>query len=289
MSRSTPPALDPLDPIAALCERLKLPEVGRLAAARAQQAAADHWTYSQYLQDLLEAEVAQRHDRYVLSHTQMARLPFHKTLEEFDFRFQPSLDERHVRQLLTLQWVDAADNLIVLGPPGVGKTHLLVAMAMQAIQARVPVYFITIQDLVADLRKAWDENRFATRLAMYLRPRLLCIDEVGYLPLNALEANLFFRVVAARYERGSLALTSNKGFVEWGAVFGDPVLATAILDRLVHHSTILNIRGDSYRLREKRQAGLLGAAAARPPLGALENRENPADMTLSVMTPPREG
>ena len=162
-------------------------------------------------------------------------------------------------------------------------------MAMQAIQTRIPVYFITIQDLVADLRKAWDENRFATRLAMYLRPRLLCIDEVGYLPLNALEANLFFRVVAARYERGSLALTSNKGFGEWGAVFGDPVLATAILDRLVHHSTILNIRGDSYRLREKRQAGLLNEAAARPPLGAWENRENPAVMTLSVMTPPREG
>ena len=121
MSRSTPPALDPLDPIAALCERLKLPEVGRLAAARAQQAAADHWTYSQYLQDLLEAEVAQRQDRYVLSHTQMARLPFQKTLAEFDFPFQPSLDERQVRQLLTLQWVDAADNLIVLGPPGVGN------------------------------------------------------------------------------------------------------------------------------------------------------------------------
>ncbi len=162
--------------------------------------------------------------------------------------------------------MDAAENLIVLGPPGVGKTHLIVAMALQAIAQRIPVYFITIQDLVADLRKAWDDNRFTTRLGLYLRPRLLCIDEVGYLLLNTLEANLFFRLVSARYERGSLALTSNKEFVDWGHVFGNPVLATAILDRLVHHSTILNIRGDSYRLREKRRAGMLGEAAARPPL-----------------------
>ena len=262
------PTPDPLDPIAALCERLKLPEVGRLAASRAEQAAAAQRTYTAYLADLLDAEVAARQARYVRSHTQMARLPFQKTLEDFDFAFQPALDERQVRQLSTLQWVDAADNLIVLGPPGVGKTHILVAMAMHAIHARIPVYFVTIQDLVADLRKAWDENRFAARLGTYLRPRLLCIDEVGYLPLNTLEANLFFRVVAARYEHGSLALTSNKGFTEWGAVFGDPVLATAILDRLVHHSTILNIRGESYRLREKRQAGVFGEAAARPPLTA---------------------
>ena len=256
---------DALNPWVTWCDRLKLPEVARLAASRAEQAAAGQWTYTAYLADLLEAEVAARQVRYVRSHTQMARLPFQKTLDDFDFRFQPSLDERQVRQLLTLQWVDAADNLLVLGPPGVGKTHLLVAMAMQAIHERIPVYFTTIQDLVADLRKAWDENRFAARLATYLRPRLLCIDEVGYLPLTPLEANLFFRVVSARYERGSLALTSNKSFTDWGTVLGDPVLATAILDRLVHHSTLLNIRGDSYRLRAKRQAGLLGEAAARPP------------------------
>ncbi|MHB1956469.1 MAG: IS21-like element helper ATPase IstB [Sulfobacillus sp.] len=263
---TTPRSADPLDLLTALCERLKLPEVGRLAAARAQQAATEQWTYTDYLIDVFQAEVAARQARYVVSHTQMSHLPFHKTLAQYDFTFQPSLDERQVRQLLTLQWVDAADNLIVLGPPGVGKTHLVVAMAVQAITERISVYFITIQDLVADLRKAWDENRFATRLGMYVRPRLLCIDEVGYLPLSPLEANLFFRLVAARYERGSLALTSNKGFVDWGHVFGDPVLATAILDRLVHHSTILNIRGDSYRLREKRKSGLFNEAAVRPPL-----------------------
>lgn len=266
--------LDSFDELTILCERLKLPEVSRLAAARAQQAAAEQWTYSHYLLDIFRAEVEARQARYVVSHTQMAHLPFHKTLDQYDFTFQPSLDERQVRQLVTLQWVDAAENLIVLGPPGVGKTHIVVAMAVQAIRERIPVYFLTIQDLVADLRKAWDENRFAARLSLYIRPRLLCIDEVGYLPLNALEANLFFRLVSARYERGSLALTSNKGFVDWGQVFGDPVIATAILDRLVHHSTILNIRGDSYRLREKRKAGLLSEAAVRPPLDAPPRQED---------------
>ncbi|MDA8206681.1 MAG: ATP-binding protein, partial [Thermaerobacter sp.] len=137
---------DALNPWITWCDRLKLPEVARLAASRAEQAAAAQWSYTAYLADLLEAEVATRQVRYVRSHTQMARLPFQKTLDDFDFTFQPSLDERQVRQLLPLQWVDAADNLLVLGPPGVGKTHLLVAMAMQAIHERIPVYFTTIQD-----------------------------------------------------------------------------------------------------------------------------------------------
>ena len=174
------------------------------------------------------------------------------------------MDERPGRELATLQWGDAAGNLVVRGPPGVGKTHLVVALALAAIQARASVYFITVQDLVADLRKAWQENRFAQRLAVYTRPKLLCIDEVGYLALDRVEANLFFRVVSARYETGSLALTSNKGVSEWGEVCGDPVLATAILDRLLHHATLLNIRGESYRLKDKKRAGPWGGPAAAP-------------------------
>jgi DNA replication protein DnaC len=238
-----------------LCERLQLGEVGRLAESRAEQAAAAQQAYTAYLTDLLQAEADARQQRYITSRTQMAHLPYHKTLDTFDFRFQPSIDERQVRELATLQWVDAAANLVALGPPGVGKTHLVVALALAAIQARYSVYFITIQDLVADLRKAWHENRFPARLALYTRPKLLCIDEVGYLALDRLEANLFFRVISARYETGSLALTSNKGFSEWGEIFGDPVLATAILDRVLHHATILNIRGESYRLKDKKRAG----------------------------------
>jgi DNA replication protein DnaC len=244
--------------LADLCQRLQLGEVGRLAESRAEQAAAVQQAYTAYLTDLLQAEADVRQQRYITSRTQMAHLPYHKTLDTFDFGFQPSIDARQVRELATLQWVDAAANLVALGPPGVGKTHLVVALALAAIQARHSVYFITSQDLVADLRKAWHENRFPARLTLYTRPKLLCIDEVGYLALDRLEANLFFRVISARYETGSLALTSNKGFSEWGEVFGDPVLATAILDRLLHHATILNIRGESYRLKDKKRAGTWG-------------------------------
>ncbi len=247
-----------------LCARLQLGEVGRLAAARAEAAAAAGTPYTAYLTDLLQAEADLRQQRYITSRTQLAHLPYRKTLDTFDFAFQPSVDERQVRELATLQWVDAAANLVVLGPPGVGKTHLVVALALAAIQARASVYFVTVQDLVADLRKAWQENRFAPRLALYTRPKLLCIDEVGYLALDRVEANLFFRVVSARYETGSLALTSNKGFSEWGAGCGDPVLATAILDRLLHHATLLNIRGESYRLKDKKRAGTWGGPSAAP-------------------------
>lgn len=138
-------------------------------------------------------------------------------------------------------------------------------MALQAIQARQSVYFVTIPDGIADLRRAWDDNRFATRLAVYTRPQWLCVDEVGYLPLERLDATLFFRLVSARYERGSMILTSNKSFSEWGDVFGDAVLATAILDRLLHHSTVVNIRGDSYRLRDKKRgAGPVGTPRVLP-------------------------
>ena len=126
------------------------------------------------------------------------------------------------------------------------------------------MYFITVQDWVADLRKAWQENRFSQRLAVYTRQKLLCIDEVGYLALDRVEANLFFRVVSARDETGSLALPANKGFSEWGEVCGDPVLATAILDRLLHHATLLNIRGESYRLKDKKRAGTWGGPPAAP-------------------------
>ena len=191
----------------------------------------------------------------ITSRTPRAHLPYRKTLDPFDCAFQPRGDERPGRELATLQWVDAAGNLVVLGPPGVGKTHLVVALALAAIPARHSGYVITVQDLVADRRQAWQEHRFAPRLAVYTRPKRLCIDEVGYLALDRVEAHRLFRGVSARYETGRRALPSNKGFREWGEVCGDPGWATAILDRLLHHATLLTMRGESYRLKDKQRAG----------------------------------
>ena len=169
-----------------------------------------------------------------------------------------------MRELATLPWGDAAAHLVVLGPPGVGKTPLVVALALAPIQARASVSCVTVQAWVADRRKAWQANRFAPRLALYTRPKLLCIDEGGSRALDRVEAHRFFRVVSARYETGRLALTANQGFSEWGAGCGDPVWATAILDRLLHHATLLNIRGESYRLKDKKRAGTWGGPPAAP-------------------------
>jgi len=145
----------------------------------------------------------------------------------------------------------------VTGSPGVGKTHLAVALAETAIQSGQAAYFMTAHDLVIDLGRAYREGRLDRRLRIYLAPKVLIIDEMGYLPLDELGATIFFQLVSARYERGSIILTSNKSYGEWGTIFGDPIIATAILDRLLHHSTTVNIRGESYRLKERRKAGLI--------------------------------
>ena len=238
-------------------ESLGLTEAVEVLDSRLDAAASKQMPYPEMLADLLGVEVSARRERYLTTRTRLAKLPFHRTLEQFDFAFQPSIDERQVKELASLAFVSEATNLLLLGPPGVGKTHLAVALALRAIENGHGAYFVRAYDLMEDLRKARAEHRLDRRMRVYLAPKVLIVDEFGIWPYDRDAATAFFSLVSARYERGSIILTSNKGFAEWGELLGDAVIATAILDRLLHHSHVLNIRGESFRLKDKRQAGLL--------------------------------
>lgn len=256
--------LNPMDVLHSALTHLSLTEAGAVVEAHLERASREERSYAAFLQDLLTCELDARKERQLRMRLRLARLPYEKTLETFDFAFQPSIEERQIQELASLRFIHEASNAIFLGPPGVGKTHLCVSLARLAIRAGFSAYFATAHDLLSDLSKALREGNLDRKLRQYVTPKVLVIDEMGYLPLDDRGATLLFQLVTARYERGSILLTSNKSYGEWGSIFGDPVIATAILDRLLHHSTTVNIRGDSYRLKERRKSGLsTGLMSAR--------------------------
>jgi len=198
---------------------------------------------------LLAEELTLREGRRIGVALRTARLMPIKTLESFDFSFQPSLDRNRIMALAELEFVRRAEVLHLLGPPGTGKSHLATAIGVAAVKAGRSVYRSTLVELIEALGKAEREGRLAEKLRFYSRASLLIVDEIGYLPITTGGANLFFQLVNARYEKGAMILTSNRGFAEWGDIFGDPVVATALLDRLLHHAVVVQIEGASYRLR----------------------------------------
>ena len=216
--------------------------------------------YEEYLCLLLEEELRGKTDRSVKSRIHKARFPFLKTFEEFDFSFQPGLGEKEVLHLGSLGFIEDKENIVLLGPSGVGKTHLAIGFGVKACCAKYRVLFITAQKLLEDLTLSVREGRLTANLLAYSRLSVLIIDELGYMPVTKEQANLLFQLISMRYERGSIILTSNYNFEDWGQIFQDSVVAAAIIDRLVHHARIFYINGASYRLKSKLKRGGQGVS-----------------------------
>ena len=254
---------------------LRMPRALEIVDATVRRIERGEITPLEAIDALLAEELTLREDRRVRTALVMARLSTIKTLAGFDFAFQPSLDKNRILALAELGFVERREVLHLLGPPGTGKSHLSVALGVEAVKAGRSVYFATLADLIGALAKAEREGTLRERIRFFCRPQLLIVDEIGYLPVIPGGGNLFFQLVNARYEKGAMILTSNRGFAEWGEVFGDPVVATALLDRLLHHAVVVQIEGSSYRLR--RHADLVpehirSKALIQPPLVAAPPR-----------------
>ena len=229
---------------------LKMPRAIEILDATVRRLEHGEVNALEAIDTLLAEEFTLRENRRVKTALLMARLSTIKTLAGFDFSFQPSLDKNRIMALAELKFVDRAEVLHFVGPPGTGKSHLSLALGVEAIKAGRSVYFTTLADLVGALARAEREGALREKIRFFCRFALLIVDEIGYLPVIPGGGNLFFQLVNARYEKGAMILTSNRGFAEWGAVFGDSVVATALLDRLLHHAVVIQIEGSSYRLRQ---------------------------------------
>jgi DNA replication protein DnaC len=238
-------------------KRLKLEVSESLLDNLLEIAAKQEKSTLEVLDHLLEEECKAKESRLFSTRMRFSGFPVKKTLDEFDFTFQPSLEKTVIKDLATLRFVHNAENIVFLGPPGVGKTHLAISLGVEAIRAGMTVHFANSSLLLERLVKADREGKLETKIRGYTKFDLLIVDEIGYLPFDTHGAHCFFQLISKRYEKHSTIFTSNKSYGEWGEIFKDSVIASAVLDRILHHCTTINIRGESYRLKERKKQGLL--------------------------------
>ena len=250
MGNRIAPVPSAVDRIKASLVGLRMPRALEIVDAVVHQLERGEVSPLEAIDAMLAEELTLRESRRIKTSLVMARLSTIKTLAGFDFAFQPSLDRNRILALAELKFIEHNEVVHFIGPPGTGKSHLSVALGVEAVKAGRSVHFLTLADLVGALAKAEREGMLREKIRFYCRFALLIVDEIGYLPVVPGGGNLFFQLVNARYERGAMILTSNRGFAEWGEVFGDPVVATALLDRLLHHAVVVQVEGASYRLRQ---------------------------------------
>ena len=234
-------------------EKLKMYRMAEILPEYLKVSADRKLTHQEFIEGLIEEEITFKTERSIKYRLKRARFPMIKTLDGFDFSFQSTISKEKINELANLSFIDRKENVIFLGPPGVGKTHLATSLGVKACENKYTVMFLTANDLITHLTSSLADRTLGQELKHLAQYKLIIVDEMGYLPIDQVGANLFFQFITSRYEKGSVIITSNKSFSNWGQIFADNVLATAILDRLLHHANVVNIKGESYRLKDRKK------------------------------------